>query len=161
MLIFFFGLTFLVQNKEVLDKDLPLKLDLYLNVNKLPFLGSQNATVAADEAVTAPETANQMSEAARKDEKGRLQWNTSGVPVFFVIICSFILGMLFAACFFLTSRIRMGYAMVGRKREVRQLRKQLEKCKTEKAHMVLDTDALDASKQLSGNSGKEEAPQAG
>lgn len=163
ILIFFFGLLFLVQNKEALSEKLTLQLDLYFNVKDIPFMdtikgwgksATETARPAESDTAQDPAVAGDLTP---ETEKGRIYWKTEkNVPFFFVVICAFTLGMLFSTCFFLLSRIRMGYEMVAKKRQVRKLEKELAKYKEDKDQMILETQALDASKQLSGESGKEE-----
>ena len=154
LLIFFFGLLFLVQNKEVLSTPLELKLDLYFTSADIPFLDKIKGTPPAE--------AEAQAVTAKAD---RFVWQTKegeGVPFFFVLICSFALGMLFCSCFFLLSRIRMGYQLMAKKRAVHKLQKEVDKLKEEREQTVLETQALTPSKQLpapASESDKEQKPE--
>ncbi len=61
-----------------------------------------------------------------------LKWQSAAVPLYIVILLSFAVGMLFATALLLIDRIRIGCALMSRKRTVRILEKEVQRLRAEK-----------------------------
>lgn len=60
-------------------------------------------------------------------------WEGQEIPFYFVVLASFGVGVLFATAYFFLDRVRLGCALVGRKRAVRSLEKQVAGLKAQVA----------------------------
>ena len=72
-----------------------------------------------------------------------LKWQSAAVPLYIVILASFAVGMLFATALLFIDRIRVGCALMSRKRAVRILEKEVERLRSEKNGKTIDTKAGD------------------
>lgn len=61
------------------------------------------------------------------------KWAGQEVPFYFVVISAFGIGMLFATALLFIDRIRLGCALVGRKRAVRTLEREVDRLRTQVA----------------------------
>ena len=69
-----------------------------------------------------------------------LKWQSAAVPLYIVVLAAFAVGMLFATALLFVDRIRVGCALMSRKRAVRILEKEVERLRAEVAK---DTKTLD------------------
>ena len=63
---------------------------------------------------------------------GDLQWQSAAVPLYIVILTTFVTGVLFATALLIIDRIRIGCALMSRNRAVRILEKEVERLRAEK-----------------------------
>ncbi|MDL2266361.1 hypothetical protein LJC46_00025 [Desulfovibrio sp. OttesenSCG-928-G15] len=56
-----------------------------------------------------------------------LKWTTEGVPFYFVVLAAFGVGMLFATILLFFDRIRIGCELLRHKRDVRDLKTEVER----------------------------------
>jgi len=61
-----------------------------------------------------------------------LKWQSDAIPLYIVVLAAFAVGTLFATALLLVDRIRVGCALMGRKRAVRILEKEVERLRAEK-----------------------------
>jgi hypothetical protein len=61
------------------------------------------------------------------------KWEGMEIPFYFVVLAAFGVGMLFATALLFIDRVRMGCALVGRKRAVRSLEKEVDRLRADKA----------------------------
>ena len=59
------------------------------------------------------------------------KWDGQEIPFYFVVIAAFGIGMLFATALLFVDRIRLGCALLGRKRTVRSLEKEVDRLRTQ------------------------------
>lgn len=62
-----------------------------------------------------------------------LKWQSSAVPLYAVILCTFGVGMLFATLLLLVDRIRLGCSLMGQRRAMRSLEREVERLRSELA----------------------------
>lgn len=75
-----------------------------------------------------------------------LKWQSAAIPLYIVILAAFATGMLFATALLLIDRIRIGCALMSRKRAVRILEKEVERLRAEKDCNIIDAGEEDARK---------------
>lgn len=145
LLFFAFALLFFMENFKSLSTPLALKLDLFITYSSSDAAPqAEQAPVAAPEsmeATTPPTTENmeaapaEPAQAAVADEpvvpagKKRLAWKADAVPLYFVVIAAFVVGVLVTACFFVLGRIRMSLDSVKLSRRTKALDKALQALK--------------------------------
>ena len=56
-----------------------------------------------------------------------LNWEGQEIPFYFVVLASFGVGMLFATCLLFIDRIRLGCSLMGQKRSVRNLEREVQR----------------------------------
>lgn len=61
------------------------------------------------------------------------KWAGQEIPFYFVVIAAFGVGMLFATALLFIDRIRLGCALVGRKRAVRTLEREVDRLRAQVA----------------------------
>ncbi|MDR3175889.1 MAG: LapA family protein, partial [Desulfovibrio sp.] len=62
-----------------------------------------------------------------------LSWQGQAIPFYFVVLAAFALGMLFATLMLFIDRIRLGCSLIGHKRAVRTLEREVERLRVERA----------------------------
>jgi|GEM_PF-2494656 len=70
-----------------------------------------------------------------------LNWHSDAIPLYIVILAAFAVGMLFATTLLLVDRIRVGCALMSRKRAVRILEKEVERLRAEKSVKAAESKA--------------------
>jgi hypothetical protein len=70
-----------------------------------------------------------------------LKWQSDAIPLYIVILAAFAVGMLFATALLLVDRIRVGCALMSRKRAVRILEKEVERLRAEKSAKAVESKA--------------------
>lgn len=147
LLFFAFALLFFMENFKSLSTPLALKLDLFITYSSSD-AAPQAEQAPAPESVDAatPPATEQMeaapaepAQAAVADEpvvpagKKRLAWKADAVPLYFVVIAAFVVGVLVTACFFILGRIRMSLDSVKLSRRTKALDKALQALKIKAA----------------------------
>ncbi len=115
LLFFICSIVFFVQNMEILAKPLALQFD--------PMPTFINPDAAATGSF--------------------LAWKSTAVPLYLVIVLTFVVGVLFSCAYFLLERMRYAYLLVGKKRNIRILEKEMAKLKAEleKTQSLADKNA--------------------
>jgi hypothetical protein len=142
LLFFAFALLFFMENFKSLSTPLALKLDLFITYSssdaapqaeQAPTPENLESTTPPAEHMEAAPT--EPAQAAVADEpvvpagKKRLAWKADAVPLYFVVIAAFVVGVLVTACFFVLGRIRMSLDSVKLSRRTKALDKSLQALK--------------------------------
>jgi cell division protein FtsB len=69
------------------------------------------------------------------------KWEGQEIPFYFVVLAAFGVGMLFATVLLFIDRIRLGCSLMGQKRAVRSLEKEVQRLRAE---MAKETKVLSA-----------------
>ncbi|MDR0826499.1 MAG: LapA family protein [Desulfovibrio sp.] len=75
---------------------------------------------------------------------GGLSWQGQAIPFYFIVLAAFALGMLFAVLMLFIDRIRLGCALVGSKRAVRVMEKEIDRLRAELAKESKEPAAIAA-----------------
>jgi hypothetical protein len=73
-----------------------------------------------------------------------LSWQVQAIPFYFVVLAAFGLGMLFAVLMLFIDRLRLGCTLMGSKRAVRTLEREVNRLRTELAKEVKAVKAVPA-----------------
>lgn len=123
MILFFVGsIIFFVQNMATLSQPLALRFDPMPTFTKVA--DAPHAEIAA---------LGQPATTAATPTESFLAWRSDGVPLYIVVLATFVVGVLFSCVFFLIDRIRHTYIIVGKKRRVRALEKEVRRLQADLA----------------------------
>ncbi len=147
LLFFAFALLFFMENFKALSTPLALKLDLFITYSSsdaapapaaapvsepapAPESAGEAAPTGGSAEIAAPEVAPAHSEdPVIPAGKKRLYWKADAVPLYFVVIAAFAVGVLVTTCFFILGRIRMSLDSVKLSRKAKALDKSLQALK--------------------------------
>ncbi len=127
LLFFACALLFFMENFKSLSTPLALKLDLFITYSSSDAPAHEIAA-PADEAPAveaAPAKTGLWDDPVVPAGKKRLYWKAEAVPLYFVVIAAFVVGVLVTACFFILGRIRLSLESIRQTRRVRALEKAL------------------------------------
>jgi hypothetical protein len=77
-----------------------------------------------------------------------LNWQGQAIPFYFVVLAAFGLGMLFAVLMLFIDRLRLGCALMGSKRSVRTLEKEVSRLRAELAKEAQEIKEIKEIKEI-------------
>ena len=123
LLIAFFvcSIVFFIQNMATLSKPLALRFDPLPTFTK----------VEASSGYSPVATLTEVPLTEEMPKPGLLAWQSDGVPLYIVVLATFLIGVLFSCVYFLLERIRHSYIILGKKRKIRALEKEVGRLNAE------------------------------
>ncbi|MDR2123667.1 MAG: LapA family protein [Desulfovibrio sp.] len=80
-----------------------------------------------------------------------LSWQGQAIPFYFVVLAAFALGMLFAVLMLFVDRLRLGCTLMGSRRAVRTLEKEVNRLRAEMAKEINAVPAVTEAPEPAGN----------
>ena len=158
LIMFTFSLLFFIQNNETLSKALTIQFNLYPATADTP-KGTEVSATDAGSAVS------ETAPAAPTSSIGgiNLHWKSDKVPLYYVVLASFTVGMLFALCMLFLDWIRLRYALIRRRGEVKRLMREKNALEAQLAKFKKDAEAgvvnTNAKAVIKGSNESKELPE--
>ena len=133
LIMFTFSLLFFIQNNETLSKTMAIEFNLYpatVNTPEKPAMVTDGASAQAAPAAPAASIGGV-----------KLRWDSDKIPLYYVVLASFAVGMLFTLCMLFLDWTRLRYTLIRKKSENKRLTREKTALEAQLAKLKKDAEA--------------------